>query len=126
MDRSKPAPKFLNLFQIKLPAGGFASIAHRISGVLLFLSLPLLAWLFALSLRDEQGYQAAVGHLDSLPLKLLSILLLWSLCQHLLTGLRHLLLDVDIGVDRRQARLSAWLVNIGALVLTGLYLVALL
>jgi len=125
MDRSKPAPKFLNLFQIKLPAGGIASIAHRISGVFMFVSIPLIAWLFALSLQNEQGYRAALEYLDSLPLRLFALVLVWSLCHHLLAGLRHLLLDIDIGVDKGRARISAWLVNIGALVLTAVYLVSL-
>ena len=126
MDRSKPAPKFLNLLQIKLPVGGIASIAHRLSGVLMFISIPLLAWLFALSLQNEQDYQTALEYLRSLPLRLLALVLVWSLSHHLLAGLRHLLLDIEIGVDRQAARMTAWLVNIGALALTALYLVSLL
>ncbi len=126
MDRQIPAPKFLNLLQIKLPPGGIASIAHRISGVFMFLAIPLAAWLFGLSLQSEQGYQAALGHLQSVPVRLLSVVLVWSLSHHLLAGLRHLLLDIEIGVELQQARFSAWLVNLGGLLLTALYLVMLL
>lgn len=126
MDRFKPAPKFLNLLQIKLPPGGIASIAHRISGVLMFFSIPLVAWLFGLSLQSERNYAQALAYLQSSPLKLLSVALVWSLSHHLLAGLRHLLLDIEIGVDRRQARFSAWLVNLGGLLLTAVYLVTLL
>ncbi len=126
MDRFKPAPKFLNLLQIKLPPGGIASIAHRISGVLMFFSIPLVAWLFGLSLQNEQTYQMALAYLHSLPVRLLSVVLVWSLVHHLLAGLRHLLLDIEIGIDRHQARFSAWLVNLGGLLLTALYLVILL
>jgi succinate dehydrogenase / fumarate reductase cytochrome b subunit len=126
MDRFKPAPKFLNLLQIKLPPGGIASIAHRISGVLIFFSIPLVAWLFGLSLQSEENYQAALGYLQSIPLRLLSVVLIWSLSHHLLAGLRHLLLDIEIGVDREAARFSAWLVNLGGLLLTALYVVILL
>jgi succinate dehydrogenase / fumarate reductase cytochrome b subunit len=125
MDRSKPAPKFLNLLQINLPVGGIASIAHRVSGVFMFVSIPLIAWLFALSLQNEQGYQAALAYLGSLPFKLFALVLVWSFCHHLLAGLRHLLLDIHIGVDKHHARLTAWLVNVGALGLTALYLVSL-
>jgi succinate dehydrogenase / fumarate reductase cytochrome b subunit len=126
MDRRKPAPKFLNLLQIALPAGGIASIAHRISGVLMFLSIPLLAWLFGLSLQSEQGYRTALDYLQCLPLQLLALLLVWSLAHHLLAGLRHLLLDLEIGISRAGARTSAWVVNIGALALSAFYLVSLL
>ena len=78
MDRFKPAPKFLNLLQIKLPPGGIASIAHRISGVLMFFAIPLVAWLFGLSLQNEQNYQVVLAYLQSLPVRLLSVVLVWS------------------------------------------------
>jgi len=126
MARQKPAPKFLNLLLIKLPPGGIASIGHRISGVLMFLSIPLLAWLFGLSLENAQGFQQARQHLHSIPIMLLSVLLVWSLSHHLLAGIRHLLLDVGIGLDKATARLSAWLVNLGALLATAWYAVKLL
>ena len=126
MARQQPAPKFLNLLLIKLPPSGIASIGHRISGVLMFLSVPLLAWLFGLSLENEQGFQQARQYLHSTPVILLSLLLVWSLSHHLLAGIRHLLLDVEIGLDRGAARLSAWLVNLGALLATAWYAVTLL
>lgn len=122
MDRRKPAPKYLNLLQIELPPGGIASIAHRISGVLMFLAIPLLAWLFSLSLQSEQGYRMALDYLHRLPLRLLSLLLVWALAHHLLAGIRHLLLDLEIGITRSRGRTSAWIVNLGALALTALYL----
>lgn len=126
MDSQKKAPKFLNLLLIKLPPCGVTSIGHRVSGVLLFLSIPLLAHLFSLSLESNEGFREVQDQLRSPPVLVLSLVLVWSLCHHLLAGIRHLLLDVEIGIERMQARTSAWLVNIGALLLTVLYLVALL
>ena len=126
MATSKAAPKFLNLLKIKLPPGGIASIAHRISGVFMFLSIPLATWLFALSLESEQGFRDAKEFLSCTPVILLSLLLVWSLSHHLLAGIRHLLLDIDIGVERHQARISAWLVNLGAVLIVAVYLVTLL
>lgn len=123
MAKQKPAPKYLNLLRIKLPPGGVASIGHRVSGVLMFLAIPLVAWQFGLSLQSPQDFEAAQRHRDSLPLLLLSLLLVWSLSHHLLAGIRHLLLDIEVGMDKSSARASAWLVNIGALVLTAVYLV---
>jgi len=126
MARQEPAPKFLNLLLIKLPPGGIASIGHRISGVLMFLCIPLLAWLFSLSLENPEGFQQARQHLHSTPVMLLSVLLMWSFCHHLLAGIRHLLLDVQIGLDKTPARTSAWLVNLGAVLATAWYAVSLL
>ena len=122
MSVKKPAPKFLNLFVIKLPPSGIVSIAHRISGVLMFVSIPVIAYLFALSLESQQGFQQVRAWLASSPALVLTVLLVWSFSHHLLAGIRHLLLDIDIGVERSQARISAWVVNLGALLLTVLYL----
>ena len=125
MVKQKPAPKFLNLFRIKLPAGGVASIGHRISGVLMFLMIPVAVWLFGLSLESAQGFRQVLDALQATHLRAVSLLLVWSLSHHLLAGIRHLLLDIEIGIDRQAARFSAWLVNLGALLITLGYLVSL-
>jgi len=123
MSAKKTAPRFLNLFLIKLPPSGILSIAHRISGVLMFFAIPAAAYLFAQSLHSAQAFAAVRAWLASPFVVALSLLLVWSLSHHLLAGIRHLLLDIEIGVQRAQARISAWLVNLGALLLTVLYLV---
>ncbi|MFQ5643918.1 MAG: succinate dehydrogenase, cytochrome b556 subunit [Thiogranum sp.] len=121
MVQQKPAPKYLNLIKIKLPPGGVASIGHRISGVLMFLSIPFIAREFARSLESEQGFRAVQECLQSTTVTLLSLLLVWSLSHHLLAGVRHLFLDVEIGMDRASANATAWLVNLGAVLITALY-----
>jgi succinate dehydrogenase / fumarate reductase cytochrome b subunit len=122
MSATKSAPKFLNLFVIKLPPCGLVSIAHRISGVLMFAAIPVAAYLFALSLHNAQGFAQARAWLASVPGVLVSVVLVWSFSHHLLAGIRHLLLDIDVGVQRSQARASAWLVNLAALLITLVYL----
>ncbi len=126
MVKQKTAPKFLNLLAIKLPPGGIASIGHRISGVLMFLSIPLFAWLFGLSLQNETGFLRAAEIVQGTPFRLLSLVLVWSLSHHLLAGVRHLFLDIDVGVDKGAARISAYAVNAGALLLAAAYAVSLL
>ncbi len=123
MDKRKTAPRYLNLLKIKLPPGGIASIAHRISGVLMFFGIPLVAWLFARSLENEAAFLQVTKLLDSPLALIVSLVLVWSLSHHLLAGIRHLLLDIEIGLDKARARFSAWLVNVGALILTAIYLV---
>ena len=92
----------------------------------MFLCVPGLAWLLGLSLENEQGFERAREYLQSTPVALLSLLFVWSLSHHLLAGIRHLLLDVEIGLEKTQARTSAWLVNLGALLATAGYAVSLL
>ncbi len=113
-------PKFLNLFDIKLPLPGFVSILHRISGVGLFLCLPLLIYLLQLSLGSADSFAifvAIVGH----PLaKLVLLGVLWAYLHHFCMGIRVLLLDVHVGVEKAPARASAKAVLVVSLVLTAL------
>jgi succinate dehydrogenase / fumarate reductase cytochrome b subunit len=109
---------FLNLLQIRLPVTGVVSIAHRISGMLLFISLPIALYLLGLSLSSEAGFQRTVAIVQGLPFRLLALLGIWALLHHLLAGLRFLLIDLDIGVYKTPARVSAFSVIVGGLVLT--------
>jgi succinate dehydrogenase / fumarate reductase cytochrome b subunit len=118
MSHNSPRPVFLNLLQIKLPVTGVVSIAHRISGMLLFFCLPAALYLLGLSLSSEAGFQRSVAIVQSLPFRLLALLVIWALLHHLLAGLRYLLIDLDIGVRKTPARASALSVIVGGLVLT--------
>ncbi len=115
MDRHpRRLPVFLNLAQIRFPIGAIASIAHRVSGVLLFIALPVVAVLLDTSLRDEAGF-ASVRDLISSPLAVVAAgVLVWALVHHVLAGIRHLLMDVGIGGELERARASARLVLIAA------------
>ncbi|WP_018954395.1 succinate dehydrogenase, cytochrome b556 subunit [Thioalkalivibrio sulfidiphilus] len=120
--RREGRPVFLNLFKIRLPVPGVASIAHRISGVLLFLAIPLFLFIFQRSLQGEAGYAEALALLRHPLVMLISLVLLWSLLHHWLAGIRYLLIDVDVGVERTAARKSAWTVLVLAPVLTVIIL----
>ena len=107
---TKKRPKYLNLFQIKLPLAGVISILHRVSGVGLFLMLPFLVWLLELSLHSPESFQALQAVAAHPLLKLLLIGLLWALLHHFCMGIRILLIDIHIGVDKMSARSSARMV----------------
>lgn len=101
--RSASRPVYLNLFKIHLPLPGWVSILQRLSGAVLFLITPLLLYLLQTSF-DAGGY-ARLGDWLHTPLaKLVLTLLLWGYLQHLLGGLRFLLLDIHIGADLPSAR----------------------
>lgn len=116
----KERPKFLDLKSIRLPIPGIVSILHRVSGVGIFLCLPLLLWLFSGTLATEAGfatYRAWVSH----PLVVLVLIgLLWAYNHHFLAGIRFLLLDMHKGLDLPTARATAKMVFVGGLALTAL------
>jgi len=118
LEITKSRPKFLSLAEIRLPVPGFVSILHRISGAGLFLLLPWLIYLLQLSLTSPEShahFQAYVAH----PLvKLFLFGLCWAYLHHFCAGIRFLLLDVHIGIEKEAARTSAKAVLVVSLGLT--------
>jgi succinate dehydrogenase / fumarate reductase cytochrome b subunit len=103
-------PVYLNLIKIRLPLPGIISFAHRITGVLLFLSLPFAVYLLDLSIESEQSFAKVQQILNQPVMLFVQILLLWSLAHHFFAGIRFLLIDAEIGVDKSQSRIGSWLV----------------
>jgi succinate dehydrogenase / fumarate reductase cytochrome b subunit len=121
--RRDQRPVFLNLLQIKLPFPGLVSIAHRVSGVLLFLAIPLSLFLLAQALSGESEYRAVREMLLSPAGVVILLPLLWSFWHHLLSGIRFLLMELDIGLDKHAAVLSAQLVMFLAPLITLINLI---
>ena len=107
-----PRPAFLNPMRIRMPVGAVASIAHRISGLLMVAGVPFGVVLLHMSVRDEAGFERVREILGVWPVKLLAPLMVWALAHHLLAGVRHLLTDFGIGSSLKVARRSAWTLNL--------------
>ncbi len=118
MALKKKRPKHLNLMVIKLPVPGFVSILHRVSGLFLFLWLPVLLWLFQSSIESQQSFDAYKEVFANPLMKLVLLGLLWCYLHHFCAGIRYLLLDMDRGTDLQPARASAWAVFAVSLPLT--------
>lgn len=104
----KPRPVYLNVFAIRQPLPAIVSILHRISGALLFLvGIPLLLWLVQRALASPEAYAAAIAPLSTPIGKVVVLVLAWCYLYHLLAGLRHLALDLHIGIQLTPARSSA-------------------
>jgi succinate dehydrogenase / fumarate reductase cytochrome b subunit len=122
MANQRAAPVFLDLRRIRFPVGAVTSIAHRVSGVLMFLGFPLLIYLLDLSLQGPAGFERAAEYLQCTTLRVASTVIAWSVFHHLFSGMRFLLIDIGSGVNLQQARRSAWLVNIAGVAMALAYL----
>lgn len=103
-------PKNLNLFTIRLPVNAIISIMHRMSGMVLFLILPIVLWALSQSVQSEASYIALVGMLQHWPAKLFLIAFSCTFFHHFYAGLRHLGMDVHWMTSLQKARLSSRLV----------------
>ena len=116
-------PVHLNLFNIKLPIAVIMSIIHRATGMFMFVVLPYLIYLLDLSLSGPAGFAEAVESVHGFVGTVFVFLIMWSLSHHLLAGIRYLLIDVDLGVEKEMARQTALAVVVAGpilgLLLTG-------
>jgi succinate dehydrogenase / fumarate reductase, cytochrome b subunit len=129
MTVAQKRPEFRNIHAFKdlpsyrLPAAGIVSILHRISGVLMFVLLPLVIWIFDTSVSSEISFarfRAAfnVGA-GGVILKLIALALLWAYLHHFIAGVRHLLMDVShAAVSKERGDTSAKVTLVLSLVLT--------
>ncbi|MES2940073.1 MAG: succinate dehydrogenase, cytochrome b556 subunit [Pseudomonadota bacterium] len=108
MTTARPRPEFRNIHALRdlptyrLPAPGWVSILHRVSGVLMFLLLPFIIWMFDTSVSSEYSFArfraAFNGSLGVFPgwfVKLVALALIWAYLHHFIAGLRHLWMDVS-------------------------------
>jgi succinate dehydrogenase / fumarate reductase cytochrome b subunit len=125
---SKPRPgtmKLIHATQYRLPIAGIVSILHRVSGVIMFVLMPLVIWLFDTSLSSEISYErfsaaftVGIGPLPGVLVKLAVLGLIWAYLHHLIAGVRHLWMDVTHSVTKEQGRSSAVVTIAASLVLT--------
>ena len=98
----------------RLPLAGMVSILHRISGVLLFLLMPFIIWMFDASVSSEisfdvfrSAFAAGVGFIPGWFLKLVALGLIWAYLHHLIAGVRHLWMDATHAVTKEFGQSSA-------------------
>ena len=98
----------------RLPLAGMVSILHRVSGVLLFLLMPFIIWMFDASVTSEvsfdvfrSAFAAGVGFIPGWFLKLVALALIWAYLHHLIAGIRHLWMDATHAVTKEFGQSSA-------------------
>lgn len=121
---NRPRPKNLNLLTIRFPLPAIVSILHRISGVALFVLIPIALWALSFTLTPD-GFDAFQDAQDSLWVKFLLWAVLTPLCYHVVAGVRHLLMDIHIGSSLKAGRASArWVMVLAVLliILAGVWI----
>jgi len=131
-----PRPVYRNIHvtdlrHYRLPAAGWVSILHRISGVVMFLMLPFIFWMFDTSVTSEISYDkftsvftagCADGAVPGWFFKIIALGLIWAYLHHFTAGVRHLIMDATHSVSKEQGHNSAvatLAISIGLTVILG-------
>ena len=102
-------PVYIDLRKINLPVSALISITHRLSGMyVFFITLPLMLVLIYFSTESEDSFNDLSLFLKDykfiLGLIVLSFCILWY---HILSGVRHLIMDAHIGESLLASKYSA-------------------
>jgi succinate dehydrogenase / fumarate reductase cytochrome b subunit len=132
-------PQFRNINALtdlptyRLPAAGWVSILHRASGVLMFLLMPFIIWMFDTSVTSElsfarfkAAFNVGIGFAPGWFLKLVVLALMWAYLHHFIAGLRHLWMDVSHDVVTKEfgktSAVTVLVLSLGLTLVLGLKL----
>ena len=126
MTRTRPGTmRLVDAVKYRLPLAGVVSILHRVSGVVMFVLLPFIIWLFDVSVTSEISYErftaafgAGIGFVPGWFMKLLALALIWSYLHHFIAGVRHLWMDATHSVSKQQGHNSAVVTLAASILLT--------
>ncbi|MFM1807196.1 MAG: hypothetical protein RL212_1455 [Pseudomonadota bacterium] len=117
-------PEFRNihvfdLMKYRLPWAGKVSILHRVSGLLMFILIPFVLYLFDKSITSEVSFTTFKSVLANPIIKLIILALIWAYLHHFCAGIRFLMLDLHKGIDKSSSAKSAVAVLVISLTLTA-------
>ncbi|MBU0746269.1 MAG: succinate dehydrogenase, cytochrome b556 subunit [Gammaproteobacteria bacterium] len=129
---AKKRPEFRNINAFKdlttyrMTPAAWVSILHRASGLIMFLLLPFIIWMFDTSVSSEISFakfaavfNIGVGFVPGWFIKLVALALIWSYLHHFTAGLRHLWMDVShSAVTKEFGKSSAFVVLAISIALT--------
>ena len=129
LPKKRPEFRNINAFRdlpsYRLPAAGWVSILHRISGAIMFALLPFVIWMFDVSISSEisfakfkSAFEVGMLGLPGIVWKLLALALIWAYLHHLIAGLRHLWMDARHAVSKEFGKSSALVTLVLGSVLT--------
>ena len=106
--------RLIDALGYRLPLAGIVSILHRASGLVMFILLPFIIWMFDTSVTSEITYSqftsvftSGTGFVPGWFYKLVALALIWAYLHHLIAGLRHLWMDATHAVTLQFGRSSA-------------------
>jgi succinate dehydrogenase / fumarate reductase cytochrome b subunit len=119
-ESARQRPEFRNINAIsdlptyRLPAAGWVSILHRVSGALMFLLMPFIIWMFDNSITSElsfatfaAAFNVGIGFVPGWFFKLVALGLIWAYLHHFIAGLRHLYMDINHAVTKEFGKSTA-------------------
>jgi succinate dehydrogenase / fumarate reductase cytochrome b subunit len=124
---AKPRPEYRNINAFndlpgyRWPAASIASGMHRISGLILFLLMPFIIWMFDTSVSSEisfarfkAAFNAGLGFVPGVLVKLVALGIIWAYLHHFICGIRYLWMDTHHAAVSKKFGASSAVFTIAA------------
>jgi len=95
--RARPLSPHLEIYRFTLTMA--MSIAHRITGVGLYIGVLLMAWFLIAASMDASSFALFTGFIQSFVGRIVLFGFTWALLHHMLGGIRHFIWDAGYGMD---------------------------
>ncbi len=116
---------FKDLPGYRWPLASLVSGMHRASGLIMFLLMPFIVWMFDTSLSSEisfarftGAFTAGIGFVPGIIVKLAALALIWAYLHHFFAGMRHIRMDIFHTVSKEAGKSTAQIVLVLSLSLT--------
>ena len=111
--------KFYTVFLISVNRSpiAIASILHRISGIVLFLLIPVMLWLLQNSLASPESFETVF---DNVFIRFLAWIFVAAIAYHFVMGVKHLFADNGQNEELQSARMA----SVVSLVIAAILIVA--
>ena len=84
-----------------------ALILHRLSGVIVFLLVPVLLWLLDKSLSSPEGFAQVQEIFNGFFVRFIVWVFVAGLIYHFIAGVKHLLADLGFAEELQSGRIAA-------------------
>jgi len=84
-----------------------ASILHRLSGVIVFLLVPVLLWLLDKSLSSPEGFAQVQEIFNGFFVRFIVWVFVAGLIYHFIAGVKHLLAELGFAEELQSGRIAA-------------------
>ncbi len=126
----RPEFRNINAFQdlpgYRWPLAALVSGMHRASGLLMFLLMPFIIWMFDTSVSSEisfarftSAFHSGIGFVPGILVKLAALALIWAYLHHFFAGLRHIRMDIFHTVSKEAGKQTALITLVLSLGLTA-------
>ena len=119
MENKSPLSPHIQIYRWHISS--LVSITHRITGIINIAVISLVCLWVSLLLLGENKYEMINLLLNSSIGKFIILAITWSFSFHVLSEIRHLIMDFGYGFELKTTKITGLIVIVGSIILTIIF-----